>query len=70
LDIQQKSSKRPQLRKIKFKIPTLDDAIEEIMYIKKDQLKQNTSGFLIEIKSTEEYHNSDERDDILVAKIT
>lgn len=69
LRVKQKSSKRPQLRHQAFRISTLDELIEEILYVKQNHLKDNVSGFLIEIKGEQECNENAERDDIFVSKL-
>ena len=48
--MRQPFEERPQLKGLAFKISTLEEVIEEIMSIKKSRLKENTCGFLAEIK--------------------
>lgn len=69
LRVRQKSTKRPQLRNQIFKISTLDELIEEILYIKQTHMKDNVSGFLIEIKGEQECNENAGRDDVFVLKL-
>lgn len=69
LRVRQKSSKRPQLRHQSFRIATFDELIEEILYVKQSHLKDNVSGFLVEIKGEQERNENAERDDVFVEKL-
>jgi glycerophosphoryl diester phosphodiesterase len=69
LRINQKSPKRPQLRRLQMAIPTLAEAIEEILFLKERHIKDNTAGFLIELKGHQEYKEHDPRDAVMVKKL-